>query len=131
MIAQLRLPEPCCPFWKLRSVTGCVCVVLQNLSRGSASRNPVVKLLRRFSNPARLGVAQFYAPDGRVMPEKPIAPARQQEWNRDFGIALNQVYHAALLIQASVLVLAQSIESFAIIGAKTRCQMKQVSLHRS
>ena len=80
--------------------------------------DPVVDLARTVGDPTRCGTAQFHPPDGRVVPEEPVAAVRQEKRDADFGIALYQVEHYALLVQTPVGMLAQPEEAFVLISGE-------------
>ena len=104
-------------------------IVFHNFGGGRTGRDPVIELWRRFGHPPRGVVAQFDAADPRVVPEKAIAPAGEQEGNRDLRIALDQVDGAALLIQSSMLVLSEPVEPFIIVGTEAHLEVKEFAMH--
>jgi hypothetical protein len=63
-------------------------------------------------------VAQFHPAHGGVVPEKTVAPAGQQKRDADLAVELQQVNDAAFLVEASVLVLAQAVKAFILVGLK-------------
>src|SRR5260370_1281672 len=104
--------------------------MLHNLSRSQASRDPIVKLRRRFCYPACDRIPQFHASNCRVMPEKSVPPTRKEKRNGDFCIALDQIDHTSFLVQTPVLMLPQTIKPLVLVGTKTRIKMDKITLPR-
>ena|SRR6266576_127811 len=128
-IAQFRLPETSCPWGEFWRVTRSVGIVFHNFGGGRTCGDPVIELWRRLSHPPCGVVAQFDTTDPGIVPQQAIAPAREQEGNRNLRIALDQVDGAALLVESSMLVLSKPIEPFIIVGAEAHLQVKEVAMH--
>src|SRR5579875_1180575 len=88
-IAQFALPESRRPLREFGSMSRCISILLHNIGIRFTARNPVIKLRRRFSYPARLVRPQFHSSDGWIIPEEAITPVRDQERNRYFRVALH------------------------------------------
>ena len=114
-----RVPEPALPVAgrpvrQHPRVTGGVGVVPQDRGRGAARGDPVVDLRRCLGDPPGRVVAQLDTSDGGVVPEEPVAFAREQERDGDLGVPLDEVDDAALLVEPPVLVLAEAVEVLAV-----------------
>ena len=108
-------------------MTSRVGVMFHDCGRGSTRGNPVIELRCSLGHPACLVATQFYTTDGRIMPEEAIAATGEQEGDRHFSIALNQLDSAALLIQQAVLMLAKPIEALSGVGEEACFKMEQIA----
>ncbi|HEY5158565.1 MAG TPA: hypothetical protein VII93_11440 [Anaerolineales bacterium] len=77
-----------------------------------------------FGDPPGCIRAKLHPPDSRVVPKESVASAGKVKGNDHFGITLNELNDATLLIQPAMLVLSQSIDMFIIIGFETTIDME-------
>src|SRR5574339_92789 len=102
-------------------------IIGDDFSRIIACCDPIIDLRGRLCHPASCVIAKFHAADSRVIPKEAIASARKQEGNTYLGIPLDQFNDTAFLIQASMLMLAQSVNMFISISLETNIDVKMIS----
>ena len=115
VVSQLALPEATGPGRERRRAARGLCVAVQQFGRSSRT-DPVVELVRGLGHPTGQRVAELGAPDGRAVPEKAIATAADHPRDVDLAIALQQLEHAALLVEQPMLALAHAVEPLVRCG---------------
>ena len=124
-VPQLALPEPGGPLGKNRRMTYGVGVALQDVGRRRPGRHPVVEPWRGIGDPARGVLGELHAPDRRAVPQEPVAAAGQVEGDRHLGVALDEVEHDPLVVQAPVRVLPQPEDPLPGVGAEPLVDLVQ------
>ena len=113
-VPELALPEPRRPFRQHGRPPGDRRVPANDVRGHRRGRHPVVPLAGRLGHPAGGGGAEFDPADGRVVPQESVAGAGQQEGDADLGVELDQLDHGALLVELSVLMLAEAVAPLAV-----------------
>src|SRR5574339_1001828 len=101
-------------------------IIGDDFSRIIACCDPIIDLRGRLCYPASCVIAKFHAADSRVIPKEAIASARKQERDTHLGIPLDQFNDTAFLIQASMLMLTQSVNMLIRISLEANVDMKLI-----
>ncbi len=120
LVAHLALREAQTVLGDHRHRAGDGGVLLDDLRRPVAGGDPVIELQRVLHLPLGDVLREAHAAHGRVVPEETVPAIRESKRHRALRVAVRQFEDRALLVEVAVLVLAEAVETLAILRFETR-----------
>ena len=104
-------------------------ILALNFGGGVPGRDEIVQLAGAAGLPLGHVGAKGGRADGRVVPQKAIAPAGHKEGHAGLAVAVGQFQGGALLVQVPILILAHTEDLLIVIGLEAGGQLIGVAAH--